>query len=84
LRKNNLAENSHQQSRRRERKMQRFQSPGSAQRFLSIHAPSKTPSTSNAISLPAARFASSETKRSDVARGNRGLSPDRDLQLAHD
>jgi hypothetical protein len=29
-RKNSLAENSHQQSRRRQRKMQRFQSPGSA------------------------------------------------------
>jgi hypothetical protein len=38
LRKNNRAENSHQLPRRRERKMQRFKSPGSAQRFLSIHA----------------------------------------------
>jgi transposase-like protein len=38
LRKNNRAENSHQPTRRRERKMQRFKSPGSAQRFLSIHA----------------------------------------------
>ncbi|MFL5161218.1 MAG: DDE-type integrase/transposase/recombinase [Microvirga sp.] len=38
-RKNNRAENSHQPVRRRERKMQRFKSPGSAQRFLSIHAP---------------------------------------------
>ena len=38
LRKNNLAENSHQPTRRRERKMQRFKSPGSAQRFLSAHA----------------------------------------------
>jgi transposase-like protein len=38
LRKNNRAENSHQPARRRERKMQRFKSPGSAQRFLSIHA----------------------------------------------
>ena len=37
-RKNNRAENSHQPVRRRERKMQRFKSPGSAQRFLSIHA----------------------------------------------
>lgn len=36
--KNNRAENSHQPVRRRERKMQRFKSPGSAQRFLSIHA----------------------------------------------
>jgi putative transposase len=37
-RKNNRAENSHQPTRRRERKMQRFKSPGSAQKFLSIHA----------------------------------------------
>ncbi|MEE8055702.1 MAG: DDE-type integrase/transposase/recombinase, partial [Gammaproteobacteria bacterium] len=37
-RKNNRAEISHQPVRRRERKMQRFKSPGSAQRFLSIHA----------------------------------------------
>ncbi len=37
-RKNNRAENSHQPVRRRERKMQRFKSAGSAQRFLSIHA----------------------------------------------
>ena len=35
---NNRAENSHQPTRRRERKMQRFKSPDSAQRFLSIHA----------------------------------------------
>ena len=35
LPKNNRAENSHQPVRRRERKMQRFKSPGSAQRFLS-------------------------------------------------
>jgi putative transposase len=38
LRKNNRAENSYQPTRRRERKMQRFRSPGSAQRFLSVHA----------------------------------------------
>jgi transposase-like protein len=38
LRKNNRAENSHQPTRQRERKMQRFKSPGSAQRFLSVHA----------------------------------------------
>ena len=35
---NNRAENSHQPTRRRERKMQRFKSPGSDQRFLSTHA----------------------------------------------
>jgi putative transposase len=38
LRKNNRAESSHQAVRRRERKMQDFKSPGSAQRFLSIHS----------------------------------------------
>ncbi len=38
LRKNNRAENSHLPVRRRERKLQRFKSPGSAQRFLSAHA----------------------------------------------
>ena len=36
--KNNRVENSHQPTRRRERKMQRFKSSGSAQRFLSAHA----------------------------------------------
>jgi putative transposase len=39
LRANNRAENSHQVVRRRERKMQRFKSTGSAQRFLSLHGP---------------------------------------------
>ena len=37
-RRNNRAENSHLPVRRRERKMQRFKSPRSAQRFLSVHA----------------------------------------------
>ena len=36
--KNNRAENSHLPVRQRERRMQRFKSPGSAQRFLSTHA----------------------------------------------
>ena len=36
--RNNRAVNSHQPTRRRERKMQRFKSPGSAQRFLSTQA----------------------------------------------
>jgi len=38
IRRNNRAENSHQPVRRRERKVQRFKSPRSAQRFLSMHA----------------------------------------------
>ena len=36
--RNNRAENSHQPTRRRERKMQRFKSARSAQKFLSTHA----------------------------------------------
>ena len=36
--KNNRAENSHQSTRRRQCKMQRFKSAGSAQKFLSTHA----------------------------------------------
>jgi transposase-like protein len=38
IRQNNRAENSHQPVRRRERKLQRFKSARSAQRFLSMHA----------------------------------------------
>jgi putative transposase len=36
---NNRAENSHQRTRRRERALQRFKSPGHAQRFLSVFEP---------------------------------------------
>jgi transposase-like protein len=39
MRENNRAENSHLVIRRRERKQQKFKSQGSAQRFLSSHAP---------------------------------------------
>ena len=60
LRKNNRAENSHPPVRRRERKMQSFRSPGSAQRFLSFPAAVQNTSTSSVISPPVARFASSE------------------------
>jgi len=53
-RKNNRAENSHLPERQRERRMQRFKSPGSAQGFLfkgffQFTLPSTTPSTSNVI-----------------------------------
>jgi len=37
---NNRAENSPQPTRQRERRMQRFKSPGHAPRFLSAHGPS--------------------------------------------
>jgi transposase-like protein len=68
LRKNNRAENSPQPVRRRELKMQRFKSPGSAQRFLSSHAAVHKPSTSSAISFPAARYVCFERRRCTLGR----------------
>ena len=75
LRKNNRAENSHLPVRRRERKMQRFKSPGSAQRFLSVHAavqnifngstPSYFPQHAPPPTRPGAR---------DLAKGDGGMS----------
>ncbi len=38
-RRNNRAENAHQPTRERERRMRRFKSPGHAQRFLATHGP---------------------------------------------
>src|SRR6201995_4680023 len=58
LRQNNRAENSHQPTRRRERKMQRFKSPGSASASCPFTPPFTTRSTSSVISHPAARSAS--------------------------
>ena len=49
LRKNYRAENSHQAVRQRERKMQRFQSAHSAQRFLCMHPVVHKPLIFNAI-----------------------------------
>ena len=62
LRKNNRAENSHQAVRRRERKLQRFKSARSAQRFLGLHG--AVPNTFNfqrrLISRSTLRICSSE------------------------
>jgi hypothetical protein len=66
LQQNNRAENSHLPVRRRERKMQRFKSPGSAQRFLSIHT--VVHNSFNAILFPATPSAPSEAKRSKIGR----------------
>jgi transposase-like protein len=64
LRKNNRAESSHQPTRRRERKMRRFKSPGSANDFWPFTPQFKIPSTFSAILPLAARSVSSEKKRS--------------------
>ena len=50
--RNNRAENSHQPTRRRERKMQGFKSVGSARKFLSFTQQPTTRSMFNAISFP--------------------------------
>jgi hypothetical protein len=65
LRTNNRAENSHQAERRRERKMQRFKSAGSAQRFLNMHAAVHC-STFNGISSPDRPCGSSEPKQQRI------------------
>jgi putative transposase len=83
LRKNNRAEISHQPTRRRERKMQRFKSPGSAQRFLSVHA-----AVHNTFNVQR-HLTSRHTLRvvRDKAlrtwRAATGLSPNWELQIAH-
>jgi hypothetical protein len=74
LRKNNRAENSHLPVRRRERKMQRFKSPWSAQRFLSVHA--AVQNTFNVQRHLTSRRASRPPRGSlsDVASRYRGVS----------
>src|SRR5437660_7814675 len=68
LRKNNRAENSHQAVRRRERKMQRFKSARSAQRFLSMHAAVHNTFNPNATSSPDPRCGSSEPKLPHIGK----------------
>src|SRR5829696_5221315 len=64
-RKNNRTTNSHQAVRRRERKMQRFKSPRSAQRFLSAHS-----AVHNTFNL--------QRHLVSRRRADRGASPERD------
>ena len=64
LRKNNRAENSHQPTRRRNGKCNASNRPDQPSASWQFTPLSKTLSTSNAISPPAARSGSSETKRS--------------------
>ena len=76
LRKNNRAENSHQPTRRRERKMQRFKSPGSAQRFLSVHAAvQNTFNVQRHLYIPPHAPRPQRRSVPDVASRHRGPSP---------
>jgi putative transposase len=59
---NNRAENSHQPTRRRERQMKRFKSPGQAQRFLSAHDQINTLFHLRRDRLPAPHYRAARTQ----------------------
>ena len=60
---NNRAENSHQPTRQRERRMQGFKSPGHAQRFLSAHGPIASHFRPRRPRLPARAYHQEMTRR---------------------
>jgi len=60
---NNRAENSHQSTRQRERRMQRFKSPGHAQRFLSAYGPIASHFRLRRHLLPARDYRQAMTQR---------------------
>ena len=69
--RNNRAENSHQPTRRRERKMQGFKSAGSAQRFLSFHAATyNTFNVQRHLTSAKTHRAIPSRRHADVARGH--------------
>jgi putative transposase len=60
---NNRAENSHQPTRQRERRMQGFKSPGHAQRFLAAHGPIASHFRPRRHRLPARAYHQELTRR---------------------
>src|SRR5262245_58727333 len=60
---NDRAENSHQRTRQRERRMQRFKSPGHAQRFLSAYGPIASHFRPRRHLLPAREYRQALTQR---------------------
>ncbi len=68
---NNRAENSHQPTRRRERQMRRFKSPGQAQRFLSAHDGINNLFLLRRHQVPAARYRAARTSHAGLGRGQR-------------
>ena len=60
---NNRAENAHQPTRERERRMRRFKSPGHAQRFLAAYGPMATHFRPRRHRLTAAVYRATRTER---------------------
>ncbi len=60
---NNRAENSHQPTRERERRMRRVKSPGHAQRFLAAHGPIANHFRPRRHRLPAADYRQTRNER---------------------
>ena len=60
---NNRAENSHQPTRERERRMRRFKSPGHAQRFLAAYGPIASHFRPRRHRLTAAEYRRTRTER---------------------
>src|SRR6516165_2801291 len=80
LRQNNRAENSHQVVRRRERKLQRFKSAKSAQRFLNMHV-----AVHNTFNLQRHLISRSTLRifRAEAAAQCPTLSPQHEARSAH-
>jgi transposase-like protein len=83
LRRNKRAENSHLAVCRRERKMQRFKSPGSAQRFLSVRAAAQNVFNvqRHLVSRSTLRALRDESV-SELASGDCGLNKSRGRRLS--
>jgi putative transposase len=71
---NNRAENSHQPTRQRERRMQRFKSPGQAQRFLSAYGQIASHFRPRRHLLPARAYRQEMTQRFQIWRAITGTT----------
>jgi putative transposase len=71
---NSRAENSHQPTRRRERQMKRFKSPGHAQRFLSAHDGINNLFPLRRHRLPATQYRAVRTHAFQVCAGVTGVA----------